>query len=206
MKTFVITMTDPTYGELGPRQDRARVAREAVGVHAIPFFGIHAARLGLSVLQPYVLNPRESLSSKNVGTWLSHRSLWAACLLMQDSTFLLLEDDALFPVNWRARFIEAVSAVPAKGWDLINFGACCAVDKPKQHFKGPLYTMTAGPMCLHAYLVKREALRVLCESLDAAGIDAPVDIAAMLYAYPKLKTFVVLPRVVSQIDLETLPQ
>ena len=209
MRTFVITLTDPSYGDLGPRQDRARKLREAAGVRADPFYGLHAARLGLESNRLYTLDdPAGSkLSPKNVGTWLSHRALWAACLLLppSDDLFLLLEDDALFPENWTERLSSALACVP-EGWDLLNLGACCTMDKPLRHIAGEIYDVTGGPMCLHAYLVKRSTLGVLIETQDQVGCAEPIDISAVRHSYPMLNVYAVLPRIVDQIDLTDLPR
>jgi GR25 family glycosyltransferase involved in LPS biosynthesis len=206
MKIIAIVVTDSEYGEFGPRRERARMLRESVGIHAENFYGLHAARLGLESNRLYILDgpPGARLSPKNVGTWISHRALWAACLLLPDTEFLLLEDDALFPQDWAVRLAEVLRHVP-EDWDLINLGACCATDKPREHVAGPLYTVTGGPMCLHAYIVQRRALPILIWSQDAAGCAAPIDISVLSHSYSALRVYTVLPRIVDQLDLDTLP-
>lgn len=205
MRTICITLTDSNYGEFGPRQDRAKSLRESVGLHAEPFYGIHAARAGLVSEKLYMGDgpPGAMLTSKSVGTWISHRTLWAACLLLKDEEFLLLEDDAFFPSDWATRLSHISREVPSD-WDLINIGACCAMDKPRELITGSIYTVTGGPMCLHAYLVRRRALLTLIETQDEAGCAAPVDISAMLHSYPLLKCYTVLPRIVEQLDFDTI--
>ncbi len=205
MRTICITLTDPRYGEFGPRQDRAKTLRESVGLHADPFYGIHAARAGLVSTKLYMFDgpPGATLTSKSVGTWISHRALWAACLLLKDEEFLLLEDDAFFPSDWAARLSTVSRDVPSD-WDIVNIGACCAMDKPRMLVAGSVYIVDGGPMCLHAYLVKRRALRVLIETQDEAGCAAPVDISTVLHSYARLNCYTILPRIVEQLDFDTL--
>jgi hypothetical protein len=205
VRTFCIRVTDPTYGEFGPRTDRARRLREQVGVYAETFWGLHAPHLGIESWLPYTLNgpPTRPMSQKSVGTWLSHRALWAACLLTPDDEFLILEDDALFPSDWSELLASTLLDAPTK-WDLINFGACCAADKPKRHVRGSLYVVQGGPMCFHTYLVRRSARRVLKDSQDEARCYAPIDISVMMHSLPRLRAYAVLPRIVEQIDFPTL--
>lgn len=206
MRTLVITLTDPSYGDFGPRRDRARRLRESVGVHADPFYGLHAARLGIVSTRLYALDHPEApepLTPKNVGTWLSHRALWAACLLLSDDLFLLLEDDALFPPDWAERTSRALANTP-DDWDLLNLGACCTEGKPQRHVAPTLYEIEGGPMCLHAYFVRRRALKTLLETQDAVGCTEPIDISVLRHSFPKLRVYAVLPRIVQQLDLESL--
>lgn len=206
MRTFALSLTDPTYGDLGPRRDRARALRESRGLFAEPFYGIHARRLGIMTSRVYTLDGPggDPMNPKTVGTWLSHRALWAACLLTQgDDEFFLLEDDAVFPEDWTAKFDAARWDLPSD-WDFVNFGACCAEDKEKEHIAGPIYKVDGGPMCLHAYLVKRRALMTLIETQDEVGCYAPIDISVLVHTLPKLAAYTVLPRVAEQLDFDEL--
>lgn len=198
-------MTDPAYGGFGPRRDRARQLREAAGVHAAPFYGVHAARLGIITDRPYTLDGPDGdpMNPKTVGTWLSHRMLWAACLLTDADRFFLLEDDALFPSDWQTRFDQMMWDVPTD-WDFINVGPCCAEDKPKKHIEGNVYSVEGGPMCLHAYLVRKRALQTLIETQDEVGCYAPIDISILVHSLPKLRAYTILPRIVNQLDHEHL--
>ena len=110
MKTILIAMTDVNYGDKGPRSARAAEARESVGVRSDVFWGINGKQLGLQSDRIYTLDgpPGSYLQPKIVGAWLSHRALWAACLLLPDEEFLLLEDDAVFSTDWAQRMHRAL--------------------------------------------------------------------------------------------------
>lgn len=201
MKTIAIVLTDSSYRDA--RRDRARALRESRGVEATPFWGIDAARLGIHAGR-YELDETQVLSSKVVGTWLSHRALWAACLLdSHEDEFLILEDDAEFPADWRTHFAIGLRHLPPN-WDVWNVGPCCVGDKKLTHVSGPIYTVSPGPMCMHAYLVHRRALRPLIETVDAAGLKSPIDIALMLRAMAGLNYYIHYPRIVHQFELPDL--
>jgi GR25 family glycosyltransferase involved in LPS biosynthesis len=204
MKTICIALTDLSYGDKGPRTTRGFEAREAVGVRADVFWGIHAMQLGLKSDRLYMLDgpPGSYLAPKIVGCWLSHRALWAACLLLPENEFLLLEDDASFPVNWAQRTHQALRDVP-KDWDFINIGPCCAMDKPMEHVNGEIY-VAPGAMCLHAYYVTRKGLITLIKTQDAIGCGEPIDISVSRHSLPHMKAYVVLPRIVDQLDMPDL--
>lgn len=202
MKTVSIALSDSDYGEHGPRTHRARALRAALGIHETVFYGIDARRAGLAAKRVYTVDgPPVPLSDKNVGTWLSHRALWAALLLDESETeFMILEDDALFPADWAVRVAAVLGTANAIGeWDFINIGPCCVEGKPHECVAGSLYRVDA--MCLHAYIVRRTALHALVNSTDAVGCDEPIDISVMRHSLKLLRAFAVLPRIVEQIDV-----
>lgn len=204
MKTICIALTDLSYGGKGPRTTRGFEAREAVGVRASVFWGIHAERLGLRSDRLYTLDgpPGSYLEPKIVGCWLSHRALWAACLLLSHEEFLLIEDDASFPVDWAQRMHRALQDTP-KGWDFINLGPCCAMDKTKTHVQGEIYEIPDA-MCLHAYCVTRNGLATLIKTQDAVGCGEPIDISVSRHSLPHMRAYAVLPRIVEQLDMPDL--
>jgi len=204
MKTIFIAMTDISYGDKGPRSARAADAREAVGLRGDVFWGINGKQLGLQSDRLYTLDglPGTHLKPKIVGTWLSHRALWAACLLLPDNEFLLLEDDAVFPTDWAQRTHRVLKDVPPD-WDFINLGPCCAADKSKIHVNGEIY-MIPEAMCLHAYYVTRKGLTTLIKTQDAIGCAEPIDISVSRHSFPQMKAYAVFPRIAEQLDMEDL--
>jgi len=172
---------------------------ESEGLKVDFFYGINAPQLGVVTTLPYeVDNPGSgfNIGSRGVGCWLSHRSLWAALLLLPEDYFLVLEDDAKFEVGWREKLDAALRDAPPD-WDIIYVGACCAADKPRTQIRGDLYELKY-PMCTHGYFVRKKALRYLIETQDAARLYAPIDISLIFHSLPQMKVFTVFPTIMTQ--------
>ncbi len=215
MRIICITINDDSYLRMGglygtqktspTSTSRVREHFAERGVDAQFFYGIHGPKLGVETTLTYeVDNPGTGfkIGAKPTGCWLSHRALWAALLLLPDEIFFVLEDDAEFPENWRTMVNQAVH--DAGDFDILYVGSCCTEGKPTRHIAGNVYEVK-WPLCTHGYIVRRSALHVLIETLDAARLYAPIDIALAFHSLPKLKTRVVKPRILDQFNTE-IPQ
>ena len=192
MKTICISVSDSR------RAETERHFSER-GVDAQFFRGINAPKLGIDGTLVYEVDAPGSgykIGDKITGCWLSHRALWAACLLLPDESFLILEDDARFPEDWRTRFDQAVS--DAGDFNVLFIGSCCTLDKPRNRVAGSVYDVK-WPLCLHGYIVKRKVLPVFITTQDEARCYAPIDISLVFHTFPKLeRVYTVLPRIVDQ--------
>lgn len=201
MRTVAITLTDPRYGKTAPHASYAAHLTER-GLDPQWYYGLHAERIGINaVVRSAVIHPTDpdqthSIGMMSTGCWLSHRLLWAALLLVPDDAVLVIEDDARFEPNWRARFDAALRDVP-DDWDMLYVGSCCTSGR-KRHVKGEVY-VDATPQCLHAYCVRRKALQPLCELADGIGVREPVDAMLVLHR-GALRIYTVLPRIADQHD------
>lgn len=214
MKTFCITVNDDNYARMGglygthatgqvASLSRTRQHFADRGVDATFFYGLHASKLGIDTTLTYEVDVPGSgfkMGAKPTGCWLSHRALWAACLLVQDDEFLILEEDAKFPEDWRARYEAARAALPAD-WDALFLGSCCTAGRPSRHVAGEVYEVR-WPMCLQAYLVRRRALETMIRTQDESRCYGPVDITLTFHTWPKLRVYTVLPRIVEQFDTD----
>lgn len=212
MKTICITLADANYSRLHgthasapltPAQTTRHLTER--GVNASFFFGIHGPKLGIETKHTYEIdNPGTGfkIGPKPVGCWLSHRAVWAACLLLPDDLFFIIEDDAKFPENWRTRLERAVK--DAGDFDILYVGSCCTHDKPKTHIAGDVYEVR-WPFCTHGYVVRRTALPLLIRTQDDATLYAPIDISLALHSFPLLKTRAMLPRLLDQFGTEIPP-
>ena len=194
--------------------DRTRAHFAQQGVNAQFFYGFNAPLLGLKTVNPYEVDAPGSgynMGPKPTGIWLSHRALWAACLLMppeglsataDEDEFLILEDDAKFDSDWILRLSQAVIDLGRIPWNMLFLGSCCTEGKVKSHIRGQVYEVK-WPMCLQAYIVKRKALQTLIETQDAATCYGPIDITLMFHTYEQLGgVYTILPRIVHQWDTE----
>jgi GR25 family glycosyltransferase involved in LPS biosynthesis len=203
MKTVCVTLTDRKYGKQSPHANHSQTHFSSIGLDVQNFYGIHAERIGVnSVVTSLVIgasdpNRTQSIGMMSTGCWLSHRALWAALLLLPDDEFLVIEDDARFQENWKARFDRALADVPTD-WDMLYVGSCC-VSSTRRLVRGEVYD-NAMPQCTHAYCVRRKALMPLCELADEAGVRKPVDTFLVHHATSRLRIYTVLPRIADQYD------
>lgn len=205
MRTVCITVSG-AYSRAAAPGDRHPNATEAaakhfadVGLKTEFFVGVNAPHLGLETKLAYeVDNPGSgfNIGQRCVGCWLSHRTLWAALMLLPEDYFLVLEDDAKFSEGWSLRLEKALIHAPPD-WDMIYVGSCCTSDKPQKHIGGDVFEVKY-PMCTHGYLVRKKALPVLIETQDAAKLYAPIDISLVFHSLEKLRVYTVLPQIVDQ--------
>jgi GR25 family glycosyltransferase involved in LPS biosynthesis len=118
--------------------------------------------------------------------------------MLGEGRFLILEDDALFPMDWKKRLDEALSHTP-DDTDILLIGSSNTQDKAKKQISGPVWEVKY-PFCTHAYVVWSKALPVLLAKMRDCYTN--IDIAMVQRAYPHLKVLTVLPRIVSQRNME----
>ena len=207
MRTICITIHDVP---------KAHAHFTARGVTPQLFRGINGVR---SRLHPLVFESGRTTYPVTacMGCWLSHRALWAACLLLPDDEFFLLEEDAMFARNWKVRLDKARAYLP-HDWDILFVGSCHAAGKEARHVGGEVFefkklvpaphnsllggfappSLYGYPLCCHALLLRRKALMPLIETLDAIGVHQSIDIAMANHGLAELRVFGVLPRIVDQ--------
>lgn len=159
--------------------------------------GIHAETFGILSWRPYRKNhPKlgELIEMAQVGLSLSHYMAWQVCRFTRGDLFMILEDDAVFPEDWKDRTADALANVPAD-FDILLIGSSHCADKPSEHIKGEIFEVKY-PFCTHAYIVTSAAAAHLMELVRDASMH--IDIAMIEKAYPQLRVYTVLPRIVSQ--------
>lgn len=163
--------------------------------------GIHGETFGILGVKPYRLDhPKagEVIGYAQTGLFISHYMVWTAMELARDESLLILEDDALVPVDWQKRFKQALEQVPPDV-DILMVGSSNTVDKPKRKVNGCIWEVKY-PFCTHAYIVYRKALPVLLDKMRDASMT--IDIALIQRVYPSLRVYTVLPRIIDQRDME----
>lgn len=199
IRTFCLSLPDNE--SPGRTQAAAKHFRER-GLNDFQFFfGLHAEKAGLATVHPYLLDhPEENfkMGYKPTGIWLAHIMLWSTLMFIHEDHFLILEDDAQFPEDWHARFVQALNDVP-RGFDMLYVGNCCCKGHPQTNIKGDVWDVRY-PQCTHAYVVAKKALPIMLNTNRKCY--APIDVALMLHSHPQLKVFTVLPRIFSQWNTE----
>ncbi len=167
------------------------------------FNGFDGPALGLTTVFPYEVDSPGSgyiMHSKSVGLVLSHLTLWKIGKdilgISPSSHITVMEDDVEFIPGWRDRYNTAMEKMP-DDWDMIFIGSCNCADKPKEEIGGGVFkVLEGGPQCCHAYMVRGRALAKLIDSFER--IWAPVDLALIFDAFPKLNVYTILPRLAGQ--------
>ncbi len=206
MKTFIICC--PEFPE---RNEAAKRHLNSRGIEPESIWGIHGETFGLLPSRPYnedrpgcgFLNP-----ISQVGLMLSHYMVWQVCQYWPgdhdersdcfEDWYLILEDDAHFPMDWKERLDVAMTDIPSD-WDIFLIGSSNTHDKPKKQICGDVWEVKY-PFCTHAYMVRRKALQTLLANCRDATLK--IDISLIKNAYPLLKVYTMLPRLVEQRGTE----
>lgn len=195
MRTFCICLPEDPAGI-----DRARAHFTASGLPNVEFFwGINAPVAGLATSHVYEVDHPGSgfrMGEKPTGCWLSHYMLWNCLTRLPDEHFLILETDAKLHDGFAAAFAQAMRDAPSN-FDLLYVGHCCTANRGNR-IAGAVHE-SKSMLCTHAYVVRRGALGTL---LAMRKCWAPIDIQLKLECFPVLRTYAVIPRIVSQFNTE----
>lgn len=192
-----ICLTLPEYPE---RAERARAHFAQHGLTDVEFFyGINAPVAGLATWHPYEVDHPGSgfrMGAKPTGCWLSHYMLWGAMTRMTDDAYLVLEDDAQLHDGFMDSWARAMRDVPSD-YSFLHLGHCCMLGRDANYVAGDVYE-SKGMQCTHAYVLRRSLTPYLLKTLRKCW--APIDLQLQFEIFPYVKTFAVIPRIVSQFD------
>lgn len=199
MRSFCISLP-----EQPAKRERATAHFRFHGVAPEFFTGINAPVAGLTTSHTYERDHPGTgfrMGSAPTGCWLSHYMLWGALALQPEEHFLVLEDDAKLCDEFAGKFRAAVANTP-RDFDFLHVGHCCLKGHPQTHVT-PDIVETKCVQCTHAYVVARKCLPFLLQTMRR--VWAPIDIQLQLEAFPHLKTYAVVPRIVDQFNTEIPP-
>lgn len=196
--------------EITGEQERAKAYFDSIGLPVEFIQGIHGATSGLVTTHLYEVDHPGSgykVGTKISALCLSHILAWTACSVLPDDTFLILESDAKFIPDWKARLEQAVADLPPD-WDMLYVGSCNCDGKPREHVKGDVYRMSAAnphdaPQCTHAILYNKKAIPVVLRT--QRKIYTGIDLSLIYQTLPLLNVYVVLPRIAEQWNTEISP-
>ncbi len=136
----------------------------------------------------------ERIGPKHVAACLSHYLILKTMQYQPDDSWITLEYDARLPEDYQARFDHIIKDLP-DDWQVVFLGSCCCAGRETKHIKGDIYEVH-WPLCGHAQMIRKSALPVLLK--DCQKIWAPLDIALFYGALTKLRTYTVIPPLVTQ--------
>ena len=171
------------------------------GIDFDPIAAIHGETFGLLPSRPYNGNrpgAGELCNISMVGLTLSHYLAWSICQHVPGDEFMILESDCKFPQDWKERLDIAMTDLP-EDWDIFLIGSSHTADKEKTNLCGDVWECKY-PFTTHAYIVRKKALATLLETCRDATVN--IDILLIRAAYPKLRVFTCLPRLVEQRGTE----
>lgn len=167
----------------------------SLGVKWERFNGFDNQRLKLSPIETFDLDRvGERIGPKHVAACLSHYLLWSLQSYRDEDSFLVLEYDARLPNNYQQRFEHVANDLP-EDWQCCFVGSCCCSGRPTRHIKGDIYEVYF-PLCGHAIWWRKSALPILLR--ECQRVYMPLDIHLFMNVLPKLRTYTVLPPLVTQ--------
>lgn len=190
-RTFCITLRETPI-----RKAESQRYFEQVGLKAEFFDGIHGKSFGLkSTIPNYEIIPGREyfITPGHVGCILSHLMLWNILIHQPEDEFLILEDDVILCENFFEKFANFKLELPSD-WEMAYVGWIPNDKDDVTYVSEKVVILT--PMCTHAYLVKKSALKVLIETNQLAW--SHIDIQIVEKSLPKLKYYVSKESLVTQ--------
>lgn len=143
----------------------------------------------------------EKIGSKHICATLTHYLCWFLMSYQPDDHFIVFEYDVVIPPDFEKQY-EAVMAALPNDWQICFLGSCCCEGRETKQIKDNIYEVKY-PLCGHAIMYRKSALPVLLREHQA--IYEPLDIALFHHSLPQLRTYCVLPPLVTQSGLQLPP-
>lgn len=207
ISTFVINLRSDT-----DRWNRCRSHLDERGYKwAMGWAGVDAEKMGLVTTNSHILPDGRPYTPppRHVGCCLSHWMLWKELSSYDNGgqwggsrrPVAIMEDDVELREDWEPMLEAAMKDLP-QDWDILFAGSCHVKAHNPTHYKGNLWKFHS-PLCTHFYIVNQHSMQILAESCER--IYTNIDWAIVEQALPKLNSFVVLPRIAGQHNME-LPE
>lgn len=136
----------------------------------------------------------ERIGPKHVAACLSHYLILKVMEYRKEDSWITLEYDARLPENYQERFAQIEKDLP-DDWQIVHIGSCCCAGRPTKHIKGEVYEVL-WPLCGHGTWVRKSALPVLLK--ECQRIYMPLDIMLFADVLPKLRSYTIIPPLVTQ--------
>jgi FkbM family methyltransferase len=201
-KTFCLSLKD--YPE---RKIYAEKHLEDNGINAKMFEGINAKKFGLSTKIPYTddhanwdkdCGTPHFISQGHVGCILSHYMLWRIMEYLPYGEYLILEDDVVLCENFKEKLLDVKSRLP-EDWQYCFVGNCCLNKEDSLQIDDGIIQTVTPPLCTHAYMIKKSALKTLIDTNSIAW--SHIDIQIQKRSLSNLNYYVLDPPLAEQLSI-----
>ncbi len=194
-RTFCVTLR-----ETPKRREEAQKYFDSNNFKVEMFEGVHGQSFGLKTTIPnYSVFPgREYFIPQGaVGCILSHLMLWNILIHLPEEEFLIVEDDIILAEGFEEKFAKVKGELPPD-WEICFVGWSPAGNEyakvSSTHVTDNIVITT--PVCTHAYMVKKSAIKTLIETNQLAW-DA-LDHQILKRSLPKMKHYAFSPPLITQ--------
>ena len=190
-RTFCVSLK-----ETPKRKEEAIKYFKQVGLKAEMFDGIHGESFGLKTTIPnYDIIPGREyfIPDGAVGCILSHLMLWNVLINQPEDEFFIIEDDILLCDDFFEKFAKFKLELP-EDWQMAYVGWMKYGEDIITHVSENV--VIPSPMCTHAYLIKKSALKILIETNQLAW--NPLDIQINKRSLSKMKYYATKTPLVTQ--------
>lgn len=185
-----------TCHQIPGRREAAAARFTEQGLQVEFFDGVHGATAALLPGLPAFDSPTYRITPGRLGMIMSRLLLWTQCLERPEDPVLLLEDDAVPCLDFAQELQLSLAALPAD-WDVVHVGSCCTEGKPTTTINERVAEVKY-PLCCHAVLWRKRAIRVALEQLRRCSWSSHSDIILARLVYPRLRHYTLQPGLVTQ--------
>lgn len=165
------------------------------------FYGLHGQTIGIQPTQTVWDTNRDNTFRNNPGKLsitISKLMLFQHILDKGYDEVLIYENDVTFVDNYREEFEQSYQLLP-ENWEAAHCGSCCIENKPTVAINSRISTIKY-PLCCHAILWKKEAIRKAYEAIKIASWGSNSDIILERAVYPKMNHYCFIPQICFQED------
>ena len=191
--TFCVSLKSATQ-----RRETVSNHLKSHGVDFHLFEAIHASKMGLETKLSYLDDypnwrpedgPPYKIVQSILGCSMSHYIIWRIMEYLDDDYFLVVEDDVELCEGFKEKLISTIQRLP-NDWQFVFVGHCCLEPNLLMVCDGVAHTHVP-PMCTHAYLVRKTAVRHLIETNGV--MYAPIDIQLKKRTLPTISHYSLVP-------------
>jgi len=181
------------------RDAKAAERFKEAGLDVEFFYGLNGTAWGLTTTTTVWDAERENpyrISPGQASITISKMMLLQHALDMGDEEIILFENDVKFCDNFKEEFAKSYAALPAD-WEAVHIGYCCESGKPTKIVNERIKEIN-WPLCCHALMFKRSAMKLALEQLRDNYGGTPSDTVLAKKVYPKLKHYCFVPQLAFQ--------